>query len=297
MSLTSHLADPNSPITQHLHKRYRYITESMKRLHACMQFVTIMPPTRDTYPYWLIGQAIDYRIRFALELPTLRNLWAGRGIDYYAKHYLRDYLGEYNRKWEQSLNYFFTLESPAPQPLKHILDPKHERVLLRHCLILGHFEGYARSGKLKIRPRDTIEETLAIPWKDEVEDLYNLTQGFYKTCDSWFSKPVVCNPLFPNGDLIGGADGDLIIDDCLFDLKCSKKTRPLTMWLYQIIGYVLLDTDRTFTSCGFYFPRHNYLTQWKSLPWFQHLTRDKSLTIEREQEHFMQIIHNARQHQ
>jgi hypothetical protein len=292
MSLTSHLHDPNSPITRYLHQRYPYIGETMKRLHACIQVLKHTPPTRDTYPHWLIGQAIDYRIRFALEVPNLDNLWAGRGINHHAHRY--GYFGDdSHEEWFHFLKRFFTLESETPQPLKHILAPPEEQTLIKYCLILGHFEAYARSGELKIRPRGTVEETLNIPWRDEVEDLYHLTQQFYTTCTTWLSLPVVCNPIFPEGDTIGGADGDIVVDRCLYDFKCSKKTRPVESWIYQMIGYVLLDTDQTFNSCGFYFPRHASLTQWKTLPWLQHLARDHALTIKNEQTHFIDIIETA----
>jgi hypothetical protein len=72
-------------------------------------------------------------------------------------------------------------------------------------------------------------DTATVPWMQ-------ITRG------SFFDSPQ-----FGGAPLVGGADGDFIVDRTLFDIKCT--IHPERLWLpalRQMIAYVALDTDDEF---------------------------------------------------
>jgi hypothetical protein len=66
------------------------------------------------------------------------------------------------------------------------------------------------------------------------------------------------NPIIPNAKYVGGADGDWILGDVLYDCKCSWKNRPFTeQHLKQVVAYGLLDWDDELQlkGLGWYYAR------------------------------------------
>ncbi|MDP2345548.1 MAG: hypothetical protein Q8O67_31685 [Deltaproteobacteria bacterium] len=72
-------------------------------------------------------------------------------------------------------------------------------------------------------------------------------------------KRCLLNPVFGAGStLIGGADGDVIIDDVLIDLKLSAKSKLQRSWWREVITYLALDdlgTQRGLSGVGIYLAR------------------------------------------
>lgn len=67
---------------------------------------------------------------------------------------------------------------------------------------------------------------------------------------------------FSGGIALGGAEADLIVDGQLLDVKANRDVRTLlTRELQQLAGYLLLDTNDTFTisSIGLYRTRNGHL--------------------------------------
>ena len=55
-------------------------------------------------------------------------------------------------------------------------------------------------------------------------------------------KPATLHPVFAGARNVGGADGDLIVDGCLWDIKTTTQ-KAQGKWLFQLLGYDLLDND------------------------------------------------------
>lgn len=83
---------------------------------------------------------------------------------------------------------------------------------------------------------------------------------------------VELNPKFAWGDKIGGADGDILVGDCLIEFKTTKKLSVTGNYLRQLAGYAALDhlgrsegqecTDRpAIARVSIYFARFNKLTE------------------------------------
>ncbi len=85
-------------------------------------------------------------------------------------------------------------------------------------------------------------------------------------------KTVILNPEFVLNEKIGGADGDLIVDDRLIEFKTSKRLSLHKSHLIQLAGYaVLYDLggvkidggiySSPISSVGVYFARYNALVE------------------------------------
>ena len=92
----------------------------------------------------------------------------------------------------------------------------------------------------------------------------NLSWRFYDNFNHLLSLPHSLNPNFDGSLDIGGADADLIVEGTLIDIKATitQKIRP--DWLWQLLGYVLLDySDRhRINSIGLYMARQGIFFQW-----------------------------------
>ena len=81
---------------------------------------------------------------------------------------------------------------------------------------------------------------------EEIEQCYGLLKLFrYIFVDAGLIKVdsnIVINPIFgKNTSMAGGADGDLIIDDVLYDFKSTKRLYLESKSLQQLWGYYLLN--------------------------------------------------------
>lgn len=131
------------------------------------------------------------------------------------------------------------------------------------CWTLAHWESAYRSGQ----PEPAIETAwrtqrpIAIPSVVQ-EDLTRITQRFDSVERVWRQKglTVQLDPSMPDGDLLGGADGDAISDQTLWDFKVTVHPLDATWWrhaLWQLIGYWLLDGEDAFglRAVGLALPR------------------------------------------
>jgi hypothetical protein len=144
-----------------------------------------------------------------------------------------------------------------------------EVLLARYCYALNLFEAKYRSGvtpdALKMPPgQQSVEGLLAMAPEPVVTDLVDLAKLFYQRCGDILEQSVNLNPNFAGSLDVGGADADLIIDQVLYELKTSKNHVIEPKWLWQLLGYLLLDYDDALgiRSLGIYMVRHGIRLQW-----------------------------------
>ena len=103
----------------------------------------------------------------------------------------------------------------------------------------------------------TVADLLALAPTADIDDLYNLINAAAHTLENLFSKPIIANPTFTGSIDVGGADADLIIENCLLEIKTTKNTSLDKEMVYQLLGYVLLDYDDEYRigEIGFYLSR------------------------------------------
>ena len=64
---------------------------------------------------------------------------------------------------------------------------------------------------------------------------------------------------------LGGADADIVLDGCLYDIKTTANTREnFPAHIRQLLGYLLLDweNEHGIDRFGFYFSRQCHKTSW-----------------------------------
>lgn len=97
------------------------------------------------------------------------------------------------------------------------------------------------------------------------------------------------NPTFGSRETVG-ADGDLIIDGSLIDLKTVSRPELRREWVWQQVGYLLLDGGRRhIEQVGFYLSRHAQLLRW-TVPEFVAVAADRPVLLEELAEGFASAL-------
>lgn len=275
MSLTSHLANRESVVRQFFFEQFpntRSVTRECARILAGAS--TIRPNT--TVPYGTLGTAIDYRIRYYFSITPSKDLVAWHGAALVMDETLDGkvviFEPGYLLPTDLITSFFASLDEVLAQlrPAGQRLDSSQEEQLARYCIVLALFEQIFRSGihpgspLFTGRPTLDASELLAIAEPHWVDDICSLSWLFYERMSDLLTSPSILNPTFTGSRDVGGADADFILDGCLIDIKTTIKLQVTNLWLYQLLGYVLLDySDRyQIDKVGIYFARQGVLLKW-----------------------------------
>jgi hypothetical protein len=230
MSLTSFLNEPD------VRERFRQ-EFSKPRSIICKNIIA--PPL--TKRYTLVGTAFDYLLRFNIQYHNpiaVQTPWMA-------------YFGIENLQCQSSL-YSYDITSSRLEfkedPLHAIARKKLQqaelhykkylscgrmtRGLIKSAIFLAQLDVIYRSGY--------VDDNLGIAYEEDVEDLCHLLS---LVDPQHFNAKKICllNPTFGDASfLMGGADGDLLIDDILFDFKVTNMLRVKRSHFNQLIGYFIL---------------------------------------------------------
>ena len=154
------------------------------------------------------------------------------------------------------------------QPVKSRLDEAGEDELNRCSIILGLLETAYRVGEqddiIKSADPKKLSDLFAIVKQNWTEDMRNLSWKFYDRYSRLLSFPANLNPQFEYSRVVGGADADLIVNGMLIDIKATLNPRLEKEWVWQLLGYALLDRfDRhEIQYVGLYMARQGLLVWW-----------------------------------
>lgn len=262
MTLTSYLGSKNNPVRIFLHERFPNTRILIKEIRGVGNSAkTIRPET--VVPWSLLGTAIDFRIR-----------------GYYAPIMFHGFpSSELQLLWgEEEFEVFYMdlsqqLQSRAAEghSVGARLERNEEEWLCRFCILLAMFDHIFRSGvtppelKLIDVKATTPTALLADVPQEWVDDLCQMSWTFCDASADLWHHPVTLNPIFDGSTDVGGADADMILDNCLLEIKAAvsfKVSRP--EWIYQLLGYTLLDySDKhQINSLGFYLARQGAYIRW-----------------------------------
>ena len=248
--------------------------------------------------YGQIGRAIDYRIRFHFAPTPSARLVAANGADHVARGHVQpaltdgcvvgffDELGQMIKKIE---------------PHRRSTTESEERSLGRFCLILAAFEGVFRAGPVAWPPSyfgeappGTTSELLALVPDDWVDDVAALARAFADQYPQWRGADAMLNPYFGDSRDAGGADADFIADNCLWEIKTERRAKGL--WLYQLLGYVLLDYEGEYAidRVGVLLPRHDAQVSWPIRELIARLSGRDDLELSGLREEFRSICEGTR---
>lgn len=178
-----------------------------------------------TKHYMLVGTAFDYALRFLItkvnELPPPDSWVAEGGLEINASPRRKEFLEGTGNKF---MDYAY-----AGDDAVSIED------LLPGCITLAKMDEIFRSGK------DYPDDELFGIDPDDVKDLGNLISivdtSLFKT-----KGECILNPHFGQSGIdIGGADADLMIGNCLIDIKTTMYLRFTLAHFRQLMGYYILN--------------------------------------------------------
>ncbi len=288
MSLTSHLKDTRSPIRQFLQEQFPHTRSFVQNSNLDLRASDTIEPA-ERVPYSTIGTALDYRVRYYFAVTAPETLVAWKGAHIAQGSVMRAFLNSAGKMkllpLDQDLNETSSVSGdivPAffgsfsevltrTQPVGRRLSPEDERILARYCIGLALFEQAFRVGRIPLgsplifpSPIETLSELLARIQRSWVDDLCALSYAFYDSQGELLSQPSVLNPIFDGSSDVGGADADLIVDGCLVDIKATIRPKLSASWLYQLLGYVLLDYSDQYEihAVAIYFARQRKVLRW-----------------------------------
>jgi hypothetical protein len=295
MSLTSHLDDAASPVGQFIKQRFASTKNLTSVANQQLKTATTLRPaaSEGTYPYATLGTVIDYRLRYAFAITPYQHLVAWQGARLLAND---AYTVEIIQK-------FFTRLATTVQtmqPVGRILATPDELLLCRYCYVLSLFEQVFRNSTRTLQNsplipmKRSVEDLLAIPQELCLDDVANIFHLFYERYNTLLLKPHNLNPIFAGSLDVGGADGDLIVDGCLIDIKATINAKLAASHLFQLAGYLLLDYDDKLhiTSVGIYMARQGMLFTWPVNEFVRQLT-GSSVTMEQLRREFRERFGRA----
>jgi len=208
----------------------------------------LAPPKTDNYQD--VGAAFDYLLRLELE------------------RYIPDSIFYDRRGWgRRKSDGWSTRSGPLKSLTDRAADAHSEYLsngdlssdLLETCLLFGRYENSWRAGL-------SADEVLSRPVPSEdIDDLRNLHDAIPLEKFETRSRCLVDFHFSTGSVLLGGADADILIDDCLLDIKTTKKWTIRRRTFSQLLVYYALheiygpygeDGAQPIRRVGVYFSRH-----------------------------------------
>ena len=213
----------------------------------------------ESVAWGLVGAAFDYRVRYFFTVTPPERMAASHGA------------GQDIRASFLNLAEALTAFTTENQPCGILLPLEAEMQLARYCYILAMYESLFRakvvnSPLFALRPNASADEQLALAPTADIEDLVALSSAAEAAWGHLFMKAMIANPTFTGSSDVGGADADLIIDNCLIDIKTTTNKSLDRTTAYQLVGYLLLDYDDEYKigQLGFYLSRIPALMVWSA---------------------------------
>lgn len=273
MSLSSHLRDKNSPVNQFIQDQFPntkaapFLVDARKQLRAAE---TIWPDDGiNRTDLSTIGTAMDYRLRYYFDVTPVEKL-----VAFGWRAFFGTLTGAppYWSLFELTDSFFYDLENFTNQcqPVARRLSTVEENALNRYCIVLALFEQVRRAGGLSYNsplakePFNEVNALLSVAEPLWLDDMRRLSWRFYDGFSHLLELSHILNPIFDGSPDVGGADADLIVDGTLIDIKTSVKPEVKADYIWQLLGYTLLDySDRYhIDSIGLYMSRQGILFKW-----------------------------------
>ena len=283
MSLTAQLKDKQSAVRRFFEERFPETRDVVQPANALLRGAETIRPC-GSVPWSTLGTALDYRARYCFEITPSDRLIAWQGAMQTSDETIwwqiteDGEVGLKARDGDPSLSkatiddFFLELDDTLQQlqPSARRLARNEEELLGRYCVVLALFEECYRAGSFPQSPlfsigkKPTVDELLNLAADNWVDDLCALAGLFVDSLEHRPFDDFVLNPTFEGSGDIGGADADVILDNCLLDIKSTVKAGIQKLWLYQLLGYVLLDYSDRFelSMVGFYMARQGKFMEW-----------------------------------
>jgi hypothetical protein len=285
MSLTTLISDPRSPVRYWMSNHFPDVRDALTDMRDSLPDMTGKTIPAPGHASSTAGVALDYRLRFYWGHVHLDELVAWQGATMAATAQGHALLKGYRPSRDGELLAWPKAASLAPAaffaalarflerhpPAKRQLPVPEELRLARYCYVLGLYEEVFRIGYVwptsflgSLPAEAAAKEVLAIVPDERVRDIARMSRACYEPLQDFFERPIVLNPTFEGSIYVGGADGDLILDHRLVEIKTTLDARLDQNWLLQLLGYVLLDWDDKYgiDGLGLLLARQATLARW-----------------------------------
>ena len=181
-------------------------------------------------------------------------------------------------------------------PVGTRLSLAEEDELNRYCFALALMEEVVRTGRLDgvvaTGEFSDAESLLSLAEPHWIDDLTELSWKFYDGFNHLLRLPHVLNPRFDGSRDVGGADADIVVDGVLIDIKATVRPEIRSDWIWQLLGYVLLDySDRhRIDSIGLYLARQGELIKWDLDDAIRGLSSGEPPSIEELRTRFRELV-------
>lgn len=210
---------------------------------------TLLPP--DRINYGRVGMAVDYHLRVRLGCFDFErsHAWAGCFFNSCCDGWLARIADLFLSRW--TVMY------------EKALKDEHRMAAL--CMSLAFFDFIGRGGQPgRTEYFESLQTFLAWP-EIEVAEVCRLSKIAESCIPIGTNSVIHGNPEF--GNAIVQADGDLLVDNCLIDIKVTvnpAKKSDFLAWMGQVLMYVLLDREDRFeiSSVALLLPRQTKLISW-----------------------------------
>ena len=116
--------------------------------------------------------------------------------------------------------------------MKQFLTCRHQtEAFLASCLQLAQLDQLYRLGAFREPLREEVD-------RHDLRDMRQLGDMLLQEGMMQFTSQDVCllNPIFGASSLVGGADADMLLDQCLIDIKTTKSLKFSREYLDQLVG-------------------------------------------------------------
>jgi hypothetical protein len=280
MSLTSCLADPQSPISRFLSVELPAVKvlagDFRSRLPQHPD--TVQPQGLGPFSYRSLGQAIDLRLRIGFGTPVGSPLFSGVVLTAQILADVRSPAAALMaaRVGQELLNQLQA--QPPAEPGTLVKEPEAEERLARMCFVAAWFEEVFRGGMSPSHP--LLHADLSHGLDGVLEEVPGYVAGDLAAQAARADRPDtlqwvlaappaqrVCGPTFAGSNHVGGADAGFIVAGRLVDCKATIRPRRISRdQLYQLAGYLLLDYDNRYgiEQVGLYLSRQGQLIEWEA---------------------------------
>ena len=187
-------------------------------------------------------------------------------------------------------------------PVGRRLSKTEEDKINRYCVALAQLEMFSRGHdsrhiRDRIESAESVDSILDYAKQTWIDDMRNLSWHFYDNYNHLLSLQSELNPGFNGSTDVGGADGDLILNRTLLEIKTVKRWDiESERALKQLLGYVLLDySDHyKFNGIGIYMARQGVLFRWDLAAAIRSLSQGKVNNLNEIRSQFRKIARKVR---
>ena len=272
MSLTSELESAKSWVNHFFKECIPHVIDFARCKGSEVKSMDLVVPSNSAKTARLVGTAFDYRLRMHFDADFAGSDVIVQGIER---------LGWIGSGLGQAVDEVW---SYTTEELLREFPSDDNELMARASVVLAWLDwGYRSFGIWSSGLRAIAETTHRTDLPDWASYTAPIEEGvvtevaaLMTIANPPLAELVVCGTSFGGSTFVGGADSDLILDGCLYDVKTTlRPRRGLTPMIRELLGYVLLDWDDEFglDRVGFYWSRQGRWMSWDMATVLEHSTR------------------------